>query len=138
MSRRGGQSGTVVKKGNWWHGRYYIDLAGSTKRARKSVAIGHCDEMTKPEARRKLAVMLHELGVNSNSYLEKALTPVKLFSEHAEWWEANVLPMHKPSSQELEPLHPEEAPDSVLRTNADGCNIRGHCPRMDFRTEASG
>jgi integrase len=99
MSRRGGQSGTVVKKGNWWHGRYYIDVAGSTTRARKSVAIGHCDEMTKPEARRKLAVMLHELGVNDNSYLEKALTPVKLFSEQAEWWEANVLPMHKPSSQ---------------------------------------
>src|SRR5271169_3157896 len=99
MSRRGGQSGTVVKKGNWWHGRYYIDVAGSTTRARKSVAIGRCDEMTKPEARRKLAVMLHELGVNDNSYLEKALTPVKLFSEQAEWWEANVLPMHKPSSQ---------------------------------------
>lgn len=99
MSRRGGQSGTVVRKGNWWHGRYYIDVAGSTERTRKSVAIGHCDEMTKPEARRKLAVMLNELGVNDNSYLEKALTPVKLFSEHAEWWEANVLPMHKPSSQ---------------------------------------
>ena len=99
MSRRGGQSGTVVRKGNWWHGRYYIDVAGSTKRARKSVAIGHCDKMTKPEARRKLAVMLNELGVNDNSYLEKALTPVKLFSEHAAWWEGNVLPMHKPSSQ---------------------------------------
>ncbi len=41
--------------------------------------------MTKPEAKRTLAVMLHELGVNDNSYLEKALTPVKLFSEHAEW-----------------------------------------------------
>lgn len=99
MSRRGGQSGTVVRKGNWWHGRYYIDVAGSTKRARKSVAIGHRDEMTKPEARRKLAVMLNDLGVNDNSYLEKALTPVKLFCEHAAWWEANVLPMHKPSSQ---------------------------------------
>ena len=99
MSRRGGQSGTVVKKGNWWHGRYYIDIAGSTRRARKSVAIGHSDEMTKPEARRKLAVMLNDLGVNDNSYLEKALTPVKLFSEHAEWWETNVLPMHKPSSR---------------------------------------
>jgi len=99
MSRRGGQSGTVVRKGNWWHGRYYIDVAGSAKRARKSVAIGHCDEMTKPEARRKLAARLNELGVNDNSYLEKALTPVKLFSEHAAWWEANVLPMHKPSSQ---------------------------------------
>jgi len=82
-----------------WHGRYYIDVAGSTTRARKSVAIGRCDEMTKPEAKRKLSVMLHELGVNDNSYLEKALTPVKLFSEQAEWWEANVLPMHKPSSQ---------------------------------------
>jgi hypothetical protein len=99
MRRRGGQSGTVVKKGNWWHGRYYVDVAVSAKRARKSVAIGHCAEMTKPEARRKLAVMLHELGVNDNSYLAKAPTPVKVFSEHAEWWEANVLPMHKPSSQ---------------------------------------
>jgi hypothetical protein len=41
------------------------------------VAIGHSDEVTKPEARRKLAVMLNQLGVNDNSYLEKALTPVK-------------------------------------------------------------
>ena len=70
MSRRGGQSGTVVKKG-------------------KLVA----------RPRRKLAVMLHKVGVNDNSYLEKTLTTVKLFCEHAEWWEANVLPMHKPSSQ---------------------------------------
>ena len=38
----------------------------------------------------------------------------------------------------LKPLHPEEAPDSVLRTNADGCNIRRHCPGMDIRLATSG
>src|SRR5216683_2142614 len=42
MSRRSGQSGTVVKKGCMWHVRYYVDLRGQEKRQRKSVPIGPC------------------------------------------------------------------------------------------------
>jgi len=99
MTRRSGQSGTVVLKGDWWHGRYYVDVPDQQNRVRKSIAIGHKKLMTKPEAKRKLASMLNDLGVNNNSYLEKALEPVKTFAELAAWWEENVSPMHKLSSQ---------------------------------------
>ena len=48
MSRRYGQSGYVVKKGNSWHGRFYVDL--QDRRKRMSVPLGKIDKLTKPEA----------------------------------------------------------------------------------------
>jgi len=99
MSRRSGQAGTVVLKGEMWHGRYYEDVQGQDERVRRSVAIGPKKVMTKPEARRKLQQMLEETGVNTEVHLDKALKPVVLFKENAGWWEENVMPMHKPSSR---------------------------------------
>ena len=99
MTRRSGQAGAVVVKGDWWHGRYYEDVPGQDRRVRKSVTIGPRKEMTKPQARRKLAEMLDELGVNTSAHLQRALMPVKTFAEEAKWWEENVLIHHKPSSQ---------------------------------------
>ena len=36
MSRRSGQAGRVVRKGNRWHGRYYVDVPGQEERKRVS------------------------------------------------------------------------------------------------------
>lgn len=99
MTRRRGQAGAVVVKGDWYHGRFYVDVPGQDKRVRKSVPIGPRKEMTKSEARRKLQEMLTEIGVNSSSHLDRALNPVRTFAEEAHWWEENKLPMQKPSSQ---------------------------------------
>lgn len=82
-----------------WHGRYYEDVPGQVARVRKSVAIGMRKEMTKPEAKRKLQLMLSEMGVNTSSHLERSLKPVQTFTEYADWWEKNIQPMHQPSSQ---------------------------------------
>lgn len=69
MSTRSGQSGTVVRKGLMWHGRYYADVAGQNERRRASVPIGPIKEMTKTEAKRKLRSMLEQMGLNANDHL---------------------------------------------------------------------
>jgi len=99
MSRRSGQSGVVVVKGDWYHGRYYVDVPGQEERVRKSMPIGRVKDVTKPQAKRKLAEMLNEMGVNSSAHLDRALQPVRTFAEEAKWWEENTLIHHKPSSR---------------------------------------
>ena len=74
MAQRSGQAGTVVVKGRWWTGRYYEDVPGQISRRRKSIPIGLKEQMTKPEARRKLRAMLEEIGVNTVAHLERSLT----------------------------------------------------------------
>ena len=61
MSFRSGQSGTVVKKGQMWHGRYYVDIPGQGKRRKASVPLGSTHKMKKNEAKRKLRALLAEL-----------------------------------------------------------------------------
>jgi hypothetical protein len=73
MSRRYGQSGYVVKKGNNWHGRFYVDL--QDRRKRISASLGRVDELTKPEAKRKLRDLLGQMGVNTEAHLLLAIVP---------------------------------------------------------------
>lgn len=90
MSRRSGQKGQVVKKGNKWHLRFYVDVPGQEERVRKSVPIGPCrgkDKLTKPEAERKGVEIINSLGVNTAEHLQRALnlTPVMTFRQRVEW-----------------------------------------------------
>ena len=105
MTRRSGQSGNVVRKGLIWHGRYYADIPGQEQRKRMSVPLGHVKEMTKSEAKRKLSAKLHELGVNTQEYLNRAINEVKLFSDEAAWWQQNRLALCKPSFQDTAGCH---------------------------------
>jgi len=98
MAQRSGQAGTVVVKGRWWTGRYYEDVPGQMRRKRRSIPVGLKEQMTKPEARRKLRAMLEEMGVNTVAHFERSLHPVQTFSEYADWWEKNVQSTHQPSS----------------------------------------
>ena len=100
MSTRSGQSGTVVRKGQMWHGRYYADVPGSEKRTRASVPIGPIKEMTKTEAKRKLRTMLEQMGLNADDHLVRLETNARTFSTLAEWWRENKMSVFKPSSQE--------------------------------------
>jgi len=81
MARRSGQAGSVVVKGDWWHGRYYEDVSGEENRIRRSVQIGPRKEMTKPEAKRRLRSLLEEVGVNSSAHLNRAINPVETFAQ---------------------------------------------------------
>src|ERR1041385_3744232 len=54
MRFRSGQSGAVVRKGQMWHGRYYVDVPGKETRRRASIPLGSVKELNKSEAKRKL------------------------------------------------------------------------------------
>lgn len=100
MSFRSGQSGTVVRKGQMWHGRYYVDVPGQTERRHASVPLGSVKEMKKTEAKRKLRTMLEEMGINKDSHLERIETGARTFASEAAWWREHKLSMCKVSCQE--------------------------------------
>jgi integrase len=90
MSRRSGQSGSVVKKGSMWHVRFYVDLPEHEKRQRKSVPIGPCigkNKLTKPEAVRKGRELVASLKVNTAEHLQRAInvSPNTTFGRRVEW-----------------------------------------------------
>jgi integrase len=105
MSYRSGQSGTVVKKGQMWHGRYYVDVPGEAKRRRVSVLLGSIHTMKKTEAKRKLRALLEEMGLNDDAHLERTEAGAKTFASEAAWWKENRLPIFKPSCQETMGSH---------------------------------
>lgn len=103
MNRRYGQSGYLVKKGNVWHGRYYVDLPDRRKRV--SVPIGTVDQFTKSEAKRKLRDLIEQSGVNTEAHLLQALNAGRMFEHEAAWWKQNKLSLFKPSCQETMGSH---------------------------------
>jgi integrase len=108
MSFRSGQSGTVVRKGQMWHGRYYVDLPGKEKRCKASIPLGSIHTMKKTEAKRKLRSLLEEMGLNENSHLERAETRARTFGSEAEWWKENRLSICKASTRETMASHLEK------------------------------
>jgi integrase len=103
MNRRYGQSGCVVKRGNNWHGRFYVDL--QDRRKRTSVPLGKIGELTKPEAKRKLRDLIGQLGVNTEAHLLQAMNGCKTFEQESAWWRQNKLSLFKPSCQETMGSH---------------------------------
>ncbi len=69
MGKRSVQSGTVVRKGNFWHIRFLVDAPEGRKR--KSVPIGRRDELTKTQARLLGDAYIHELGINTPQHLQR-------------------------------------------------------------------
>lgn len=103
MNRRYGQSGYVVKKGNTWHGRYYVDLP--ERRKRVSVPIGPVNKVTKSQAMRKLRELVEQSGVNTEAHLLQAISARRTFEQEAGWWRQNKLSLFKPSCQETMGSH---------------------------------
>jgi integrase len=105
MSFRSGQKGTVVRKGQMWHGRYYVDVPGQEKRRFVSKPIGPVSSMTKPKANRELLAMLEEIGLNKDNHLERIEKSGRTFADEAAWWRENKLALYKPSCQETMGSH---------------------------------
>jgi integrase len=94
MRRRSGQSGQIVRKGQTWHVRFYVDLPGRQKRLRKSVPVGPAvgkEKLTKSEAKRKAGEILRSAGVNTPEHLERAIHPerIKTFAQRVDWCRRN-------------------------------------------------
>lgn len=105
MAFRSGQSGTVVRKGQMWHGRYYVDVPGEEQRRKVSVPLGSIQSIKKTEAKRKLRAMLEEMGLNEDTHLERTEAGARTFGSEAAWWKENRLPIFKPSCQETMGSH---------------------------------
>ena len=105
MSFRSGQSGTVVRKGKMWHGRYYVDVPGEETRRKASVPLGSVQRMKKNQAKRRLRAILEEMGLNEDTHLERAAADAKTFASEAAWWRENKLTFFKASSQETMGSH---------------------------------
>lgn len=108
MKFRSGQSGTVVRKGQMWHGRYYVDVPGEEKRRRVSIPLGSVHTMTKTEAKRKLRTLLEQMGLNEDTHLQRTATAAITFAAEAAWWRENRLSVFKPSTQETMGSHLEK------------------------------
>src|SRR5207245_1852261 len=78
-----------------WVGRFYVDVAGQSKRMRKAIVLGMKTELTKTEARLKLLTTITAEGVNTPAHLERSLRPPKVFNDVADAWEAKRLPQFK-------------------------------------------
>lgn len=92
MRRRSGQGGSVARKGNQWHIRFYVD--DEEGRHRKSIAVGPAigsAKITKSEAQRKGAAVIGRYGVNTPEHLEQAMRPesVETFKQRVEWARKN-------------------------------------------------
>jgi hypothetical protein len=100
MSRRRGQRGSVRVVGEKYIGRYWADVPGSSKRARKAVEIGSIHEMTQSEAKRWLANYIEEQGINSPAHLARSQSSIVSFGDAAKlWWQRQLIGCGKPSSQ---------------------------------------
>ncbi len=97
MGKRSAQSGTVVRKGNYWHIRFLADTPEG--RIRKSVPVGRCDEITKTQARRLGATYIHELGINTPQHLAQALA-APTFDVALQKWRDACLVGFKPSGKQ--------------------------------------
>ena len=103
MSRRSGQTGSLMSVGQKWYGRYWRDVPGKENREHPLVVLGEKSSMTKPEARRKLMAIIEAEGVNTPQHLERALKPAVTFNSIADAWEAKRLPLLHNSSQFITP-----------------------------------
>jgi len=68
-------------------GRYRVLVPESNSWTRRVVPIGRRKEMTKPEAKSKLRLMLDEMGVNKDINLLKGFGPGQTFKQKAARWE---------------------------------------------------
>jgi integrase len=88
MRARRGQSGTIVRKGDQWHVRFYADEEKGRKK--KSVPVGPAvgkGRLTKAEAARKGAEIVDKAGVNTEAHLTRAEHPesVETLKQRVAW-----------------------------------------------------
>jgi hypothetical protein len=92
--------------------------------------LGLKSEMTKPEAKRRLLETISAEGINTPTYLERALGNARTFNEVADKWERMRLPKLSISSQYASPKLVEIA--TVLWKDGSRPHQDRNDQRMDF------
>jgi integrase len=120
MAKRSGQSGSIERKGNFWHVRYLVDTPNGRKR--KSDPVGRIDQITKTQARRLGDAYIHELGINTPQSLERAFAAPTFDAALQRWREACLVvfkPSGKQSATYVVRKHVEPKFKGVLLENVD-------------------
>ena len=82
MSRRSGQSGTLVKQGRWWRVRVRLDQPGIEKRKHPSLKVAPVSlKLSRPELRRLAAEKVREAGANSEERFNQVVLGEETFRE---------------------------------------------------------
>ena len=90
MSRRSGQSGTVVKQGNWFRVRFRLDIPGQDERKQMNEKICPCsgpEKLTKPQIEMRAREIVASFGANSEQHFNEAVVGTSLtFREQSKVW----------------------------------------------------
>ena len=105
MSRRSGQSGTIVIEGGWYRVRFRIDVPGQYKRKQMSVKIcplSGAELLTKSERERRKAEIVNSHGANSVEHFNQIVAQVtgQTFREQAKKW------LHQCLTRKRKPVKP--------------------------------
>jgi integrase len=105
MSRRSGQTGAIVKEGNWYRVRFRIDVPGQHERKQMSVKlcpISGPELMTKSERERRKVEIVNSFGANSEEQFNKvkAIEMGHTFREQAKKW------LHQCMTRKRKPVKP--------------------------------
>src|SRR5215469_11182655 len=85
MSRRSGQSGTLVKQGRWWRVRVRLDQPGVEKRKHTSLKVAPVNlRLSKSKLKQLAAEKVREAGANSEERFNRIVLGEVTFREREE------------------------------------------------------
>src|SRR5437773_11548666 len=83
MSRRSGQSGTLVKQTGWWRVRFRLDQPGGERRHLPAKVAPVSMGLTKPELERRAKEIVQNAGANSEERYNRQVLGEITFREQA-------------------------------------------------------
>ncbi len=83
MSRRSGQSGTLVKQTGWWRVRFRLDQPGGERRQMSVKVAPVSMRLTKPELQRRAKEIVQNAGANSEERFNRVVLGEVTFREQA-------------------------------------------------------
>jgi integrase len=110
MSRRSGQSGTLVKQGRWWRVRLRLDQPGIENRKQLSLKVAPVRlKLSKPELERLAAEKVREAGANSEERFNRVVLGEVTFREQAKAY------LRKAVSRNRKPLRNTVSIEGAMR-----------------------
>jgi hypothetical protein len=90
MSRRSGQSGTIVKQGKWFRVRFRLDIRGQYDRKQMNEKICPTSgpgKLTNPQIERRAQEIIASFGANSEQHFNEAVVGTSLtFCDQSKIW----------------------------------------------------
>ncbi len=92
MSRRSGQSGTLVRQSGWWRVRFRLDQPGIDKRKQMSLKVAPVSmRLSRPELERRAKEIVQSAGANSEERFNEVVLGALTFREQARTYLQNAV-----------------------------------------------